>query len=167
MKKLRAFRQVLPRHLTKSDSINFAKNSFSIISDEYMVLSLHLGYHLTTIESMCTQDSARNYIRFQHKGGGAIEERRARREKLLANVFTSMGFEAELTGDYLEAKVSYLTRTDLRDKLHLIGRLMMLTKQLDMALSSDDLTDWYAKDIKRTLGVGTGDQVEDKQESQS
>jgi hypothetical protein len=30
----------------------------------------------------------------------------------------------------------------------------MLTKQLDMALSNDDITDWYIEDFARKLGLG-------------
>ena len=29
----------------------------------------------------------------------------------------------------------------------------MMTKQLDMALSSDEITDWYIRDIARRLGL--------------
>jgi hypothetical protein len=50
---------------------DFAEASFALLSTRYMLLSLHLGYHFTTFESMLTPDPSKNYIRMQFKGGGA------------------------------------------------------------------------------------------------
>jgi len=35
----------------------------------------------------------------------------------------------------------------------LLGRLSMLTKQLDMALSNDSIAEWYTRDIMKKLGI--------------
>jgi hypothetical protein len=43
------------------------------------------------------------------------------------------------------------------DRLRLLGRLTMLTKQLDMALSNDEITRWYAEDFARSLGLAAGE----------
>jgi len=34
-----------------------------------------------------------------------------------------------------------------------LGRLTILTKQLDMALQNDDLADWYTRYFKKKLGL--------------
>ena len=41
----------------------------------------------------------------------------------------------------------------------MLGRVTMMTKQLDMALSNDSITRWYTKDFKKKLGIE--DQVDE------
>jgi hypothetical protein len=37
--------------------------------------------------------------------------------------------------------------------LHQLGRITVMTKQLDMALSNDNITQWYLNDFKKKLGL--------------
>jgi pyruvate,water dikinase len=118
-----------------------------------MVLSLRMGYHFTTIEALCTPESGKNYIRMQHKGGGASPDRRARRVVLIRELLSRLGFEHAGSGDFLDSAVSYLDApTNLR-VLEVLGRLTMLTKQLDIALSNDAIARWYRDDLAKTLGL--------------
>jgi pyruvate,water dikinase len=129
----------------------FGEASFAILSREYMLLNLHLGYHFTTIEALCAEEENKNFIRVQHKDGGAQRDRRIRRVQLLADVFSYMGFDPQSTGDFLSSKISYLSREDMFTKLTLLGRITMMTKQLDMALTNDEVKDWYTRDILKRL----------------
>lgn len=129
----------------------FSEKSFAIVSREYLCLSLRLGYHFTTIEAMCTEEINKNYIRMQLKAGGATHDRRARRVNLLVDILGAMGFEIISRGDFLDAMISYRPVEAIREKLSKIGRLTMLTKQLDMVLATDAVTRWYTNDIKRQL----------------
>ena len=83
---------VFSTHLT-TDKDEFLECSFAILSQEYMFLSLHLGYHFTTVEALCTPEPNKNYIRIQHKGGGASLDRRTRRVRLIQDLLSKMGFE--------------------------------------------------------------------------
>ena len=48
----------------------------------------------------------------------------------------------------------------MADRLRLLGRLTMLTKQLDMALSDDGVAEWYTEDFARKLGLeSAGEEV--------
>ena len=136
---------------------DFSQTSFAILSREYMILNLRLGYHFTTVEAMCTDDVNKNYIRMQHKQGGAQRERRERRVKLLMNILSRMGFEHQGVGDFLDSRVVYRRSEVMYDILHKLGRLTILTKQLDMALSSDSIAEWYTMDIARKIGLGRGE----------
>ena len=49
------------------------------------------------------------------------------------------------------------TEKAVLDKLHLLGRLAILTKQLDMALANDDVTAWHTQDISTKLGIAGRD----------
>ena len=118
-----------------------------------MVLSLRLGYHFTTIEAMCTGELNQNYIRFQHKGGGASLDRRVHRVQLIKTILTKMGFTNQNHGDFLDSKIAYQDSESLQAKLRMLGRLTMKTKQLDMALTNESITKWYADDILQSLGL--------------
>ena len=144
---------VMATYVSMSKKSEFKETSYALISKEYMILSLRLGYHFTTIEAMCSEDATKNYVRLQHKGGGATIERRILRVKLLSSILGEMGFENVSKGDYLDARITYQDTERIEKTLQLLGRLIMRTKQLDMALSNEKITQWYADDIKKNLGL--------------
>ncbi len=133
----------------------FSESSFAILSKEYMLLSLRMGYHFTTVEAVCTDDSNKNYVRMQHKEGGAALDRRVRRVTLMTEVLERMGFRHNGKGDYLDSTLAYMEFDTACKVLQKLGRLSMLTKQLDMALSNDEITRWYTEDILKKLGLQT------------
>jgi len=144
---------VMATDLAGGARLQFTENSFAILSKEYMILSLGMGYHFTTVEAMCTDEAAKNYIRMQHKDGGSSFDRRVRRVRLLETVLSLMRFESSSVGDSLDAEVTYSRPNRILDKLRLLGRLTMMTKQLDMALSNDAIARWYTDDIVKRLGL--------------
>ncbi len=131
----------------------YSESSFAVLSREYMILSLAMGYHFTSIEAMCTDSPDKNYISMQYKEGGASLDRRIRRIKLLAKILERLGFAQHRTGDFLHSLLSYQDREAIEEKLYLLGRLTLMTKQLDMALSSDAVTEWYTQDFMKKLGL--------------
>ncbi|MFZ0889954.1 MAG: PEP/pyruvate-binding domain-containing protein [Candidatus Binataceae bacterium] len=149
---LGGFMSVLSTHLT-TDNEEFLECSFAILSTEYMFLNLHLGYHFTTVEALCTSEPNKNYIRIQHKGGGASLDRRTRRIRLIQDLLSKMGFEHFGKGDFLDSSVSYLDRSIMLRTLSLLGRITMITKQLDIALSNDAIARWYTTDIMKKLSL--------------
>jgi len=144
---------VLATHLSTSETNDFSECSFAILSREYMVMSLRMGYHFTTIEALSTAEPSKNYIRMQHKGGGASPDRRVRRVNLIKDLLSRLGFEHHGTGDFLDSAVSYLDAATSLETLEVMGRITMLTKQLDMALSNDAITRWYTEDFAKRLGL--------------
>jgi len=137
----------------KADHVEYSQNSFAILSREYMILSLGMGYHFTSVEAMATAEASKNYIRIQFKAGGASLDRRLRRIRLIMEILTRMGFENSSRGDFLDAMLSYQGPQAIAEKLHLLGRMTMMTKQLDMALSNDAVAQWYIEDILKKLGL--------------
>lgn len=131
----------------------FSESSFAILSKEYMISGLHMGYHFSTVEAMITDDVSKNFIRMQYKEGGAALDRRIRRVNLISEILSEIGFSIGSKGDFFQASISYLSREDARNHLTILGRLSILTKQLDMALHNDDLAKWYTNYFKKKLGL--------------
>ena len=102
---------------------------------------------------MCTSVSSNNYIRIQCKGGGASVDRRARRVLIFEGLLKSMGFEYTHKGDFIDARIDYQEPTAIVENLRQLGRITVMTKQLDMALSNDNITQWYLGDFKKKLGL--------------
>ena len=125
----------------------------AIRNREYMNLNLHMGYHFSTIEALCTAEPNKNYIRYQYKDGGATFDRRVRRVNLIAAILAKVGFDSTVKGDFLDSAVAYLDSPGIARRLVLLGRLTILTKQLDMVLSNDAISDWYTEDYLRKLGL--------------
>jgi pyruvate,water dikinase len=153
---LRGFVSVVTAQMGTGSREDFAEASFALASAQYMLLCLHLGYHFTTFESLCTPEASRNYVRMQLKGGGASTDRRIRRVALMTDLLSRVGFEHACRGDFLDTSVSYLDEAATIETLRFLGRLTMLTKQLDMALSNDAVARWYTEDIARKLGLDAG-----------
>ena len=150
---LGGFMSVMATHMIKGEREEFLQKSFAILSREYMVLSLQMGYHFTTIEAMCAEEASKNYIRMQYKEGGASLDRRVRRIRLIMDILSEMGFEHSSKGDFLDSMITHQDCRAIADKLHLLGRITMMTKQLDMALPNDSIARWYTEDFMKKLGL--------------
>ncbi|MEE9443453.1 MAG: PEP/pyruvate-binding domain-containing protein [candidate division Zixibacteria bacterium] len=150
---LPVFTKGLGTDLTLKTNKDYSEYSFTVLGREYMMLSLRLGYHFTTVEVMRTDETGNNYIHMQYKDGGATLDRRIRRIKLLKDILSHMGFTQQRKGDFLNAGISYQDKQVIDEKLFLLGRLTMKTKQLDMALSNDAVAEWYTQDFIKKLGL--------------
>lgn len=132
---------------------DFAENSFALLSDDHMIISLYMGYHVAMLDATCSPRRPSSYVRLQLSQGGAPLDRRIRRVRLITRVLDRAGFDSVARDDVLDAIVVHRSAEVIADKLHMLGRLMIMIKQLDMALSSEDLVDWYADDLIRRLGL--------------
>lgn len=130
---------------------NFLVKSFAILGKEYMLLGLHMGYHFSTVEALCTEDPGKNYIRMQYKDGGAALERRIRRIKVLADILGILGFSTVVEADFLDSSIHYQSSAQVLAHLEILGRLSMMFKQLDMALANDAVAGWYKQDFLKRL----------------
>jgi hypothetical protein len=128
---------------------DFAEASFALVSSQYMLLCLHLGYHFTTFESLCTEEPSKNYIRMQLKGGGASGDRRVRRVALMTDLLSRVGFEHACRGDFLDTRISYLDQAATveppspRPPHHAWRGHGAREREIG----------WYTKDLARKLGL--------------
>ncbi len=134
------------------DNSEYSEKSFAIVGKEYMLVGLRMGYHLTTIEAMCTEIPNKNHIRMQYKDGGAALDRRIRRVRLIEHILRRLGFDNKSRGDFLDSSLDGVEETITLHTLYLLGKVIMMTKQLDMALSNDAVAEWYRDEILEKLG---------------
>ncbi|KWT78992.1 PEP/pyruvate-binding domain-containing protein [Candidatus Magnetominusculus xianensis] len=121
-----------------------AKCSFVFLSDHYMNFSIRLGYHLSLVEAYVTDNLNDNYIQFHFKGGGAQEDRRLRRVRLISEILREIDFDSIVVkGDVIDARLSKYKKQSIEQKLEIMGRLTVYTKQLDMVMYNDSVTDQY------------------------
>jgi pyruvate,water dikinase len=120
-----------------SASERFGDRSYAIISDKYLNFSSRVGYHYSVLDCYCGKTPAKNYINFQFKGGAADDVRRSRRARMIEKVLGSLGFLVETTGDRVTARMAKQTDSYLEEKLNLLGRLLIYTRQMDMMMHTE------------------------------
>jgi pyruvate,water dikinase len=123
------------------------EESFSFISKEYMNFSLRLGYHFSTVEAYAGENINDNYIRFFFKGGGAVTDRRLRRVKLITEILKRLDFRIKVHEDVIDANITKYKKHSIEEKLEILGKLTVYTKQLDMVMYNDAITDWYIEEF--------------------
>jgi pyruvate, water dikinase len=130
------------------------KISLALLSDNYMNFSLCLGYHASTIEAYVGQNVDHNYIRFHYEGGAASLERRLRRLQLIGEILSQLGFSVSVQGDLLDALLAGDQEATLLNKLEILGRLEVYTKQMDMVMSDHAVVSGHVADfLEKHLGA--------------
>ncbi len=122
------------------------EKNFAIITDDYLNLSNRLGFHFATIESLLGAPEE-GYVSFAFYGGGAELSRRMRRVRFLAKVLRHLDFQVALKEDSITARIDGCEAAILEEKLEALGRLMMVAKQLDMVMLSEDAVDQNFEDF--------------------
>lgn len=111
--------------------------NLGVIGSNYVYLSLPLGYHFTAIEAGVGEKVESNYISFRFAGGVTDITRRSRRARLLTSILERAGFKVDRSKDLVNARAIDLTKDQIISNLHLIGRLIGFTRQLDVLLKND------------------------------
>jgi pyruvate,water dikinase len=122
----------------------FGDRSYAIISDKYLNFSSRVGYHYSVLDSYCGQTLHKNYITFSFKGGAADEVRRNRRVRSIARILQEIGFHVEVISDRVDARVGRLEASVIKEKLDLLGRLLLFTRQMDMLMKTEASVDRVA-----------------------
>jgi phosphohistidine swiveling domain-containing protein len=113
--------------------------NLAIISQEYMNLSVRLGYHFSVIDAHISDDRLRNYIYFRFIGGLADQTRRARRALFISDVLGAMDFKVFWKGDLVVGRMKFEEEDVLRSALFVLGALTTYSRQRDTSLYSDKL----------------------------
>lgn len=121
--------------------------SYAIVSRNYMNFSIRLGYHFSMVEAYAGENMNDNYIKFFFKGGGAATDRRLRRVRLIKEILRKMDFRVSVTEDVIDAILTKYSQSMTGEKLEVMGKLTVYTKQLDMAMYNDAITDMFIEDF--------------------
>ncbi|MDD5641487.1 MAG: PEP/pyruvate-binding domain-containing protein [Syntrophales bacterium] len=122
------------------------EKNFAIIAADYLNLSNRLGFHFATIEAFLGVPEE-SYVSLTFYGGGAELERRRRRVRFLAKVLKHLDFRVELKEDSISGRIDGYDAPTLEEKLELLGRLMMVSKQLDMSMLSEESVEQHYRDF--------------------
>ena len=125
----------------------FGERSYAIVSDKYLNFSSRVGYHYSVLDAYCGATVNKNYITFSFKGGAADDVRRSRRVRAIAIVLMGLDFAVEVKGDRVDARLQKYDSPVIQEKLDLIGRLLIFTRQMDMLMTSEISVEAVAKNF--------------------
>lgn len=134
------FLSVMSQHMLEPPTIQaqrFGERSYGIISDKYLNFSSRVGYHYSVVDAYCGETVSKNYITFQFKGGAADEIRRERRVRCIAEILRRLGFATDVRGDMTQARYQKYAKEETRERLDQLGRLLIVTRQMDMLMTSE------------------------------
>ena len=117
------------------DASEFA--SFAVLGENYVNLNMRFGYHFTLVDAMCDSDAAKNYCQLRFAGGGGDFSGRSLRIDFVETILRDSGFEVKPRGDLLDARIQHMTAEKLLQKLKVVGRLLGVTKLMDMRLKDE------------------------------
>jgi len=119
------------------------QNNLAIISDQYVNLNLHLGFHFNIVDCFIGESRNDSYIYFRFAGGVTELRRRERRAVLLGKILESYDFVVETRGDMVTARIKKIPHEAMLTRLQMIGRLIGFTRQLDIVLSAEETVNVY------------------------
>jgi pyruvate,water dikinase len=114
-------------------------------------LSTRLGFHFSTVESYLGDLTAENYVWFTFKGGAADRQRKEQRGRLIRMVLEHFHFWVQTKGDWLSARLERQEKELLKDRLKVLGYLILHTRQLDMILGDHSRVKWYLEEMLKEI----------------
>ncbi len=129
------------------DGVGFGEGSFAIVSESYLNFSSRVGYHYGALDAYCAPGVDRNHIGFSFKGGAADYVRRNRRVRAIALILRELDFAVETHEDSVNARLQKSACDVITDRLDMLGRLIVYTRQMDMLMHSEESVQAVADDF--------------------
>jgi hypothetical protein len=134
---------VIMAQSTSRPEENFWDKTYALVAGEYLNYNSRLGYHYSSVDAYCGDESRNNHIRFSFQGGAADDLRRARRARFIGSVLERLGFATEVQKDAVNASFRRRPRSEVEEKLDLLGRLMGCSRQRDMVMNDEAVVNWH------------------------
>jgi pyruvate, water dikinase len=128
---------VMREQMLSGPGERFGDRSYAVISAKYLNFSSRVGYHYSILDSYCGDNINNNYVTFSFKGGAADDVRKNRRVRAIAKVMELQDFTVKVKGDQVDARLLKYPRPVIEEKLEMIGRLLLFTRQMDMLMDSE------------------------------
>ncbi|MBU0944845.1 MAG: hypothetical protein KJ804_00150 [Proteobacteria bacterium] len=131
--------------LAMSDAFAFQSSadsaSYAVLGKDYLNMNIRFGYHFTVVDALCEPELATSYCTMRFAGGGGAFDGRELRILFLTKVLTRLGFAVECKGDLLDARISGISSQVLLERIESLGKLLGVTKQMDMRLQDVDMVE--------------------------
>jgi pyruvate, water dikinase len=126
---------------------SLSNRNYFLVSRSFCNLSVRLGYHFALAEANFSELLTESYVNFQFKGGAAEARRRGIRVQLLADTLRDMEFRVQTSGDALTARIEKKPVSFLRERLVVLGYLLIHTRQIDIAMDEQAFVERYRERI--------------------
>ncbi|CCH50086.1 PEP/pyruvate-binding domain-containing protein [Pseudodesulfovibrio piezophilus] len=125
--------------------------NLAVISNQYLHLSLKLGYHFTMIDCYESVDGVRNVVQFRFAGGVTGVTRRSRRAKFLSNVLKTYDFSVTVKEDLVVARAKGRVAQDVHWLMYILGVVVAYTRQLDVSMVNDAQVLEHCEEFERIV----------------
>ena len=138
----------------------YSGQNLAIVAENYLNLTLRLGYHFNVINAYLSENQNKNFIYFRFVGGFAYTDRRERRAELIAAILENIDFKVTVEGDLVIGKLKIADRTHMESALLSLGELTGFTRQLDIRMESEnDVEEFIRLFTERTRNTLMHDRI--------
>jgi pyruvate,water dikinase len=130
---------------------NMSGRNYFLLSRNYCNLSVRLGYHFALAEASFSDLLTESYVNFRFQGGAADERRRLRRVSLLGEMLREYDFRVDIKGDCLSARIEKQPVAYLKERLLVLGYLIIHTRQVDMVMDEEAYIARYLVKIRSDI----------------
>ncbi len=125
----------------------FGDRSYAVIADKYVNFSSRVGYHYSVVDAYCGDTINKNYITFSFKGGAADDIKKNRRAKAIAMILEALNFTVDVKEDKVDARLQKYPGPVIQERLDLLGRLLLFSRQMDMLMTTEQSLQWVAQNF--------------------
>jgi len=145
------FEATVNPHLDPAQGTPYTDRNYFMISRNFCSLQSRFGFHFSTVETLVSERTLENYVSFQFMGGAADYQRKHTRAVFIGSVLEEHGFRVEVRGDALFARLEGQEEDGMKEKLRVLGYLIIHTRQLDMIMSDGASINTYRGKILNDL----------------
>ena len=131
----------------KAGGDRFGDHSYAIVADNYFNFSSRVGYHYAILDCWYGNTISKNYIRFEFAGGAAGSVQRERRVRCIGLILKELGFRVTIMADRIQARYQKYPKSDMEPRLDQLGRLLIMTRQMYMLMTSEQAVSGYAQNF--------------------
>ncbi len=133
--------------ILSSNPSQYTKRSYFMITKNFVSFQIRIGYHFCTVEALLGNQQIKNYISFVFTGGAAGHDNIIKRAKLIADILSEKGFHTRVVRDNMSARLESAVKAPVKQGLEIVGYLIIHTRQLDMAMTSESSVAQYKSKI--------------------